>query len=86
MIDSPSIARVSFSVATITLMQEKKVAILGESLAPRHPLVRNAGLSGKPVSFTWIRNSESAACGVVNFIIRPEPNKKWVTQSLDLLP
>src|ERR1700722_18767733 len=44
------------------------------------------GLNGKPSPLAWIRHSEIAGVGVLGFIIGPEPNKKRVTQGLDLPP
>jgi putative alpha-1,2-mannosidase len=38
------------------------------------------------LSRAWIRHSEIAAGGTVEFVMGAEPNKEWATRSEDLPP
>lgn len=60
--------------------------IVAENQAPTHPYIQSARLNGKPLSRAWIRHSEIAAGGVLNFVMGPDPNKQWATQDIDLPP
>jgi putative alpha-1,2-mannosidase len=57
-----------------------------ETFKSIRPYVQSATLNRKPLSRAWIRHSEIAAGGVLEFIMGPELNKKWATQSHDLPP
>jgi len=60
--------------------------ITAENQAPDHPYIQSARLNGKPLSRAWIRHSEIAAGGSLEFSMGPEPNKHWAAQSADLPP
>jgi len=79
-----------FSRVTLKLDEKwyrgAKFTITAENQAPGHPYVQSAKLNGKPLSRAWIRHSEIAAGGVLEFVMGPEPNKRWATVSLDLPP
>ena len=63
-----------------------KFTVTAENQAPDHPYVQRAKLNGKPLTRAWIRHSEIAAGGLLEFVMGPEPNKNWATLSLDLPP
>lgn len=63
-----------------------KFTITAENQAPDHPYVQSAKLNGKPLSRAWIRHSEIAAGGVLEFVMGAEPNKQWATRTEDLPP
>jgi putative alpha-1,2-mannosidase len=79
-----------FSRATIHLDQKSykgaKFTITAENQAPDHPYVQSASLNGRPLPRAWIRHSEIAAGGVLEFIMGPSPNRQWATRSIDLPP
>jgi predicted alpha-1,2-mannosidase len=54
--------------------------------APDHPYIQSAKLNGKPLSRAWIRHSEIAAGGALEFVMGPQPNLHWATRSNDLPP
>lgn len=63
-----------------------KFTITAENQAPGHPYVQRAKLNGKPLTRAWIRHSEIAGGGDLEFVMGPEPNKHWATLSVDLPP
>jgi predicted alpha-1,2-mannosidase len=79
-----------FSQVTLQLDEKwykgAKFTITAEDQAPDHPYVQRAKLNGKPLSRAWIRHSEIAVGGVLEFVMGPEPNKQWATRSVDLPP
>jgi predicted alpha-1,2-mannosidase len=79
-----------FSRVTIHLDEKwykrAKFTVTAENQAPNHPYVQRARLNGKPLTRAWIRHSEIAAGGVLEFVMGPEPNKNWAILSLDLPP
>ena len=79
-----------FSRATLHLDEKwykgAKFAIAAENQAPDHPYVQSATLNGKPLSRAWIRHSEIAAGGSLEFVLGAEPNKQWATRPEDLPP
>jgi predicted alpha-1,2-mannosidase len=79
-----------FSRATIHLDQkwykDAKFTITADNQAPDHPYVQSASLNGRPLSRAWIRHSEIAAGGILEFVMGPNPNKQWATKSIDLPP
>jgi predicted alpha-1,2-mannosidase len=58
--------------------------ITAENQMPDHPYVQSATLNGKPLSRAWIRHSEIAAGGILEFVMGAEPNKQWATRTDDL--
>jgi predicted alpha-1,2-mannosidase len=58
--------------------------ITAENQRPDHPYVLSATLNGKPLSRAWIRHSEIAAGGILQFVMGAEPNKQWATRTDDL--
>jgi putative alpha-1,2-mannosidase len=44
---------------------------------PDHPYVQSATLNEKSLSRAWIRHSEIAAGGILEFVMGAEPNKQW---------
>ncbi|MBB5330708.1 putative alpha-1,2-mannosidase [Edaphobacter lichenicola] len=79
-----------FSRITLHLDEEwykrAQFTITAENQAPDHPYIQLAKLNGKPLSRAWIRHSEIAVGGVLEFVMGPEPNKDWATRSVDLPP
>jgi putative alpha-1,2-mannosidase len=79
-----------FSRVTLNLDEKwykgAKFTITAENQAPDHPYVQSAKLNGKPLSRAWIRHSEIAAGGVLEFIMGAESNKQWATRTEDLPP
>jgi predicted alpha-1,2-mannosidase len=79
-----------FSRATIHLDEKwykgATFTITAGNQAHDHPYVQSVRLNGRPLSRAWIRHSEIAAGGVLEFAMGPEPNKDWATQSIDLPP
>ena len=79
-----------FSRATIHLDEKSyggaKFTITAENQSPDHPYVQSARLNGRPLSRAWIRHSEIAAGGALEFEMGPNPNKQWATRSIDLPP
>jgi predicted alpha-1,2-mannosidase len=66
--------------------KEKRFAITAKNQAPNHPYVQSAKLNGKPLSRAWIRHSEIAAGGTLEFVMGAAPNKQWASRSGDLPP
>jgi putative alpha-1,2-mannosidase len=70
-----------FSRATIHLDERSykgaKFTITAENQAPDM-------LNGKPLSRAWIRHSEIAAGGHLEFVLGVEPNTQWATRTEDL--
>jgi len=66
--------------------KEATFAITAENQAPNHPYIQSAKLNGKPLSRAWIRHSEIAAGGTLEFVMGAAPNKEWATRSEDLPP
>jgi hypothetical protein len=66
-----------FSRITLHLDEEwykrAQFTITAENQAPDHPYIQLAKLNGKPLSRAWIRHSEIAAGGVLEFVMGPEP-------------
>ena len=58
--------------------------ITAENQMLDHPYVQSATLNGKPLSRAWIRHSEIAAGGILQFVMGAEPNKQWATRTDDL--
>jgi predicted alpha-1,2-mannosidase len=58
--------------------------ITAENQMPDHPYVQSATLNGKPLSRAWIRHSEIAAGGILEFVMGAVPNKQWATRTDDL--
>ncbi len=79
-----------FSRATIRLDEKwykgAKFTITAENQAPDHPYVQTARLNGNPLLRAWIRHSEIAAGGILEFVMGGEPNKDWATRREDLPP
>jgi putative alpha-1,2-mannosidase len=79
-----------FSRATIHLDEKwykgAKFTIAAENQVPAHPYVQSARLNGSPLSRAWIRHSEIAAGGTLEFVMGPNPNKQWATNKIDLPP
>jgi predicted alpha-1,2-mannosidase len=79
-----------FSSVTIHLDEKwykgASFAITAENQAPDHPYVQSARLNGKLLTRAWIRHSEIAAGGALEFVMGAEPNKKWAIRSEDLPP
>jgi predicted alpha-1,2-mannosidase len=79
-----------FSRATIHLDEQfykrRVFEIVAQKQAPDHPYIQSAFLNGKPLSRAWIRHSEIAAGGLLEFIMGPQPNKNWAAHSVDLPP
>jgi putative alpha-1,2-mannosidase len=65
---------------------EASFAITAQNQAPNHPYVQSAKLNGKPLSRAWIRHSEIAAGGTLEFVMGAAPNKQWASRSGDLPP
>jgi putative alpha-1,2-mannosidase len=63
-----------------------KFTITAENQAPEHPYVQSAKLNGKPLSRAWIRHSEIAVGGMLEFVMGSEPNKQWATRAEDRPP
>jgi predicted alpha-1,2-mannosidase len=63
-----------------------KFTITAENQAPDHPYIQSAKLNGKPLSRAWIRHSEIAVGGVLEFVMGPKPNRDWATRSVDFPP
>jgi predicted alpha-1,2-mannosidase len=63
-----------------------KFTIAAENQAPDHPYVQSAKLNGNPLSRAWIRHSEIAAGGVLEFVMGSKPNEAWGTRTEDLPP
>jgi putative alpha-1,2-mannosidase len=63
-----------------------KFTIAAENQAPEHPYIQSVKLNGKPLARAWIRHSEIAAGGILEFIMGPKPNREWATMSADLPP
>jgi predicted alpha-1,2-mannosidase len=66
--------------------KEASFAITAQNQAPDHPYVQSAQLNGKPLSRAWIRHSEIAAGGTLEFVMGAAPNKQWASRSGDLPP
>jgi putative alpha-1,2-mannosidase len=66
--------------------QGAKFTIVAENQAPDHPYIQSAKLNGKPFSRAWIRHSEIAAGGILEFVMGAEPNKQWATRTKDYPP
>ena len=66
--------------------KEASFAITAQNQAPNHPYVQSAKLNGKPLSRAWIRHSEIAAGGTLEFVMGAAPNKQWASRSGDLPP
>lgn len=60
--------------------------MIAENQAPDHPYVQSARLNGKPLSRAWIRHSEIAAGGILEFVMSSVPNMRRGTHSEDLPP
>ena len=79
-----------FSRATIHLDEKwykgAKFTITAENLATDHLYVQSARLNGSALPRAWIRHGEIAAGGLLEFTMGPNPNKQWVTRSIDLPP
>lgn len=77
-----------FSRVTIRLDEKwykgASFTITAENQMPDHPYVQSATLNGKPLSRAWIRHSEIAAGGILEFVMGAEPNKHWATRTGDL--
>ena len=72
-----------FSEVTLHLDEKwykgAKFTIRAANQAPDHPYVQSAKLNGKPLPRAWIRHSESAAGGILEFVMGAEPNKERAT-------
>jgi predicted alpha-1,2-mannosidase len=66
--------------------KEASFAITAQNQAHNHPYVQSAKLNGKPLSRAWIRQSEIAAGGTLEFVMGAAPNKQWASRSGDLPP
>jgi predicted alpha-1,2-mannosidase len=79
-----------FSRATLRLEEKwykgAKFTITAENQAPDHPYIQNAKLNGKLLSRAWIRHSDIAAGGLLEFVMGPVPNRRWATHRVDLPP
>lgn len=64
--------------------QGASFTITAENQMPDHPYVQSATLNGKPLSRAWIRHSEIAAGGILEFVMGAEPNEQWATRTDDL--
>ena len=64
--------------------KEASFAITAHNQAPNHPYVQSAKLNGEPLSRAWIRHSEIAAGGTLEFVMGAAPNKLWASRSGDL--
>jgi predicted alpha-1,2-mannosidase len=58
--------------------------ILAHNQAPDCPYIQSARLNGSPLSRAWIRHSEIAAGGRLEFVLGPAPNKEWASRNEDL--
>jgi predicted alpha-1,2-mannosidase len=58
--------------------------ILAHNQAPDCPYIQSARLNGSPLSRAWIRHSEIAAGGRLEFVMGPAPNKEWASRNEDL--
>ena len=63
-----------------------KFTITATNQGPDHPYVQSARLNGKPLSRAWIRHSEIAAGGALEFVMGATANKQWATMGADLPP
>jgi predicted alpha-1,2-mannosidase len=66
--------------------KEAKFTISAANHAPEHPYIQSARLNGKPLRRAWIRHSEITAGGLLEFVMGPEPNRKWAARNVDLPP
>lgn len=84
-IGSPLFSRVTLHLDEVWYRQAE-FTIAAENQAPDHPYIQSAKLNGKPLSRAWIRHSEIAAGGLLEFVMGPEPNREWATRSADFPP
>jgi predicted alpha-1,2-mannosidase len=84
-VGTPLFSRVTLHLDA-KLYKGAKFTITAENQAPDHPYIQRANLNGKPLSRAWIRHSEIAVGGLLEFVMGPEPNKDWAARSVDLPP
>ncbi len=79
-----------FSRVTIHLDEKwykgAKFTITATNRARNNPYIQSARLNDKPLRRAWIRHSEIAAGGLLEFFMGPEPNKEWAARDVDLPP
>ncbi|WP_263353799.1 GH92 family glycosyl hydrolase [Acidicapsa acidisoli] len=63
-----------------------KFTIIARNHSSKNSYIQSARLNGKPLSRAWIRHSEIAAGGQLEYVMSSEPNLSWGTSDQDLPP
>jgi predicted alpha-1,2-mannosidase len=63
-----------------------RFTITARNHSSRNGYIQSARLNGKPLRRAWIRHSEIAAGGQLEYVMSPEPNLSWGTSDEDLPP
>jgi predicted alpha-1,2-mannosidase len=84
-IGGPLFSRVTLHLDA-KLYEGAKFTVTAANQAPDHPYVQSARLNDKPLRRAWIRHSEVAAGGLLEFVMGPEPNKNWAARNVDPPP
>jgi predicted alpha-1,2-mannosidase len=75
-----------FGSASIDLGNNKTFSILTRNNSKENKYIQSATLNGKPFGRTWISQKEITDGGVLEFVMGPEPNKKWGSKPEDAPP
>ncbi len=75
-----------FGSALIDLGNNKTFSILTRNNSKNNKYIQSATLNGKPFGRTWITQKEITDGGILEFVMGPEPNKKWGSKPEDAPP
>lgn len=76
----------TFDKVTLNLGNGKTFKVTAVNNSKINIYIQSASLNGKPVTRTWLTHEELTNGGTLNFVMGPEPNKKFGTGADDLPP
>lgn len=68
-----------FPEAVIQVNPKRTFTITAPHVSPDNIYIQSARLNGKPWTRAWIRHEDIVAGGTLEFIMGPQPNRKWGT-------
>jgi len=70
-----------FNETSIAMEGGKIFTIKAENTSSRNKYIQSARLNGEPIDRSWIDHAEIINGGLLEFIMGPEPNKNWASNS-----
>jgi len=71
-----------FKKATVKLENGKQIEIIAKDNSKKNVYIQSAQLNGKDLDKAWIYCSDIQNGGKLEFVMGPEPNKRWASKQL----